>query len=647
MLNADVLQQLRQLKADIKANKKVYPGTVKATQGRFGFVTLDDGRDIYLPQEQMQRVLPGDRVDVTLQEDADGKTFAEVDALKQASLTTFVGRYLVKGNGHFVVADVPGLNRWLFIPPKKRQQAKAGDYLHCRLLQHPFRDGNPQVEVLKVLGNDDTPGIERTYALYKFELVDSWSEEALKEAKALTPACLEKAAPERRDMRETPFVTIDAATTLDMDDALYAEPEGDGWRLWVAIADPTALVAEGGPLEKAARERATTVYFPGEIRPMLPDNVSTQLCSLVAGEDRLALICEIQVGAEGAISDYQLYEAMIHSRGKLSYEQVAAFLDSKVDEALSTLDNATLNGLHHLGELARMLRGWRERHALLNEDRVDYRLRLDDKRKIRCIDRLVATPAHRLVEECMVAANRCAADFLRNRAGHGLFITHGGLRQERVENVRKLLQEQFPALAHFDPATPEGFAGLLREAARLEADLPLRSIVTRQLERAELSTKAAPHQGMGLEAYTTFTSPLRKYLDFCVHRLIRQVLRNGSATPLDGERLSDLQQRQAQARFAANDTEQWLKCQYIQQFRDQDLSGTIVRTLPAGFTVRLDDTGIEGFVTTKDLEGKYAFDPVTLALSNGERRFALDQPVTVKLAEADAQRRSIRFQLVV
>lgn len=646
MLNADVLQQLRQLKADIKANKEVYPGTVKATQGRFGFVTLDDGRDIYLPQEQMQRVLPGDRIEVTLQEDANGKTFAEVDALKASSLTTFVGRYLVKGNGHFAVPDVPGLNRWLFIPPKKRQQAKSGDYLHCRLTQHPFRDGNPQVEVLKVLGSDETPGIERAYAMCKFNLVEQWSDAALKEARALTADSLATAAPERRDMRDRAFVTIDAATTLDMDDALHAEKDGDGWRLWVAIADPTALVADGGALEQAARERATTVYFPGDIRPMLPDNVSTQLCSLVAGEDRLALICEIQVGADGTLGDYELYEALIHSRAKLSYEQVASFLDGKVDEALAALDDSTLNGLHNLGELAQVLRRWRESHALLTEDRVDYRLRLDDKRKIRCIDRLVATPAHRLVEECMVAANRCAADFLGKRAGHGLFITHAGLRKERVENVRKLLADKFPALAELDPSTPEGFATLLRNANGQKDPLPLRSIVTRQLERAELSSQPAPHQGMGLAAYTTFTSPLRKYLDFCIHRLIREVLRKGEVKPLEAAVLSELQQRQAQARAAANDAEQWLKCQYIQQFRDQDLSGTIVRTLPAGFTVRLDETGIEGFVSSKDLEGKYAFDPVTLTLSNTERSFTLEQPVTVKLADVDAQRRQIRFQWI-
>lgn len=643
MLNADALKQLRQLKSDIKANKEVYPGSVKATQGRFGFVTLDDGRDIYLPPEQMQRVLPGDRIETSLHEDGSGKTYGEVDKLLERRLSTFVGRYQVRGNGHFVVPDVAGMSRWIFIPPKKRRGAQVGQYLHCRLSRHPINDGNAQAEILDVLGCPDDAGIERRYTLAKFHMNDGWSEEILAQLAAFDEDRVSRAGAQREDLQGLPFVTIDAASTQDMDDALYVEALNEGWRLWVAIADPTSLIEPGSPLDREAFHRACSAYFPGEVRAMFPDAISVRLCSLVPETPRLALVCRIDVGADGSLGDFHLSEGLIRSRAKLSYEQVSEFLDQGASGSLTGVEPAVTDNLRRLGQLGTLLRGWRRRHALIAGDRPDYRLRLDERGKIRSIERQQPGPAHRLVEECMVAANRCAATFLSEQEA-GLFVTHRGIRADRVEAVRELVRNLLPALADCDPAAPEGFARIVREAPDSADGIPVKAVIMRQLERAELSSRPAPHQGMGLPAYTTFTSPLRKYTDFQVHRMIKQRLASRPLPLLDDTALAELQRAQGQVRAAANEVEQWLKCQFIAPQVGQAFAATITRTLPGGFVVRLDDTGIEGFVPVKDLGEKFSYDPVTLALTSPSQRLLPEQPLSVKLAEVDMERRQIRFR---
>lgn len=705
MLNADALNQLRQLKSELQttkpspkparrtahqkppaatplaadapaANAPTYPGTVKATQGRFGFVALAEGRDVYLPAEQMQKVLPGDQVEVVLVDGENGKPAAEVTRLLNSSLKQFVGQYLIHGNGHFVAADVPGLSRWLFVPPKWRKDAKAGDYVACQLHQHPFKTGNAQAMVLRVLGQADQAGIERTYTLAKYQLQEDWPEALLKDVSEWVgqlddPGFMAAQCAGRKDLTQLPFVTIDAPSTQDMDDALYAETNETGWTLHVAIADPCALIPLDSPLETLARQRATTLYLPGKPNPMLPEQLSTQRSSLLPQVERLALVASIRVAQTGDLIDFEFTEAVIRSHAKLSYEQVAAFLDNRLDDALKSQPDQLLNSLKALGQLCHRLRQWRDTHALLMQDKADYRLRLDEQGKVRCIDKQAGTTAHQLVEEAMVLANRCAAQFLRQRIASGqlsagLFINHRGLRPERLENVRELLRLHAPDLAQFDPASAEGYAHILRMAATLDSPWPIAAIINRQLERSEVAGSPAPHFGMGLDSYTTFTSPIRKYSDFYVHRLIKHQLaqdlmsqdlavqdlaaRHPDETPpapqlLNDQQIDELQQMLIKNRAASNEMEQWLKAQYASQLAGQTLEGTIVRTLPAGFYVRLQDTGIEGFVSAQSLGEKFSFDLVTLSLKSKTRSFLLEQTLLVTLGQVDLTRRQIQFLL--
>ncbi|SFM48848.1 ribonuclease R family protein [Marinobacter pelagius] len=647
MLNADALSQLRQLKTDIKENKVVFPGTVKATNGRFGFVALDEGRDVFLPPEEMQKVLPGDRINVTEHEVEKGKTQGVVDEVLETHLTTFVGRYLIKGKGHFVAPDTPGINRWIFIPPKERKGAQPDDYIYCQIHRHPFKDGKGQARVLRIIGKAGEPGIERSFTLASFDLADTWPESVRKQADSLSEDSLEAHHEGREDRTDQPYVTIDSPGTQDMDDALMATPNATGWTLSIAIADPTAVIKPGTPAEEEAFNRATAIYFPGEPLPMLPDAISTRLCSLMPEVKRLALVCDLQVNNDGSLGDYSFHQAVIRSRGKLSYDLVSHLIEGREDDEIKALPDAVANSLDQLHQTATALRKWRSEHALLSTDRPEFRLRLDENKRIRLIEPAVQNEAHRLVEECMVAANRCAADFLRQR-GEGLFIQHPGLRDDRAENIRKLLESHAPHLADLDANSAEGFKALMKQTEDLEAEVPVKAIISRQLARAELRFEAAPHQGMGLAAYTTFTSPLRKFSDFYVHRLIKASLWDTPIKPLNAQQLEALQASQIRARQAANSLEAWLKSDYAKSLNEEPMAGTISRTVPSGFFVRLDCNGLEGFVSCRDLEGKFSFDPVTLRLVHNKngRIFQLEQRVNVTFAGVDDECRQINFKLV-
>ncbi|WP_339780754.1 VacB/RNase II family 3'-5' exoribonuclease [uncultured Marinobacter sp.] len=647
MLNADALNQLRQLKSDIEESKVVSPGTVKATNGRFGFVALDEGRDVFLPPEEMQKVLPGDRVNVIEQEVDKGKTQGVVDELIESRLSTFVGRYLVKGKGHFVVPETPGINRWIFIPPKERMNAQPDDYLYCCIHKHPIHDGKGQAKVLRVIGKAGDAGIERALTLATFDLADAWPASVVQQAENLDEAAIEALAAGREDRTDRAYVTIDSPATQDMDDALLAEPNATGWALSIAIADPSAVIGPESAAEQEAFNRATAIYFPGDPLPMLPDTISTRLCSLMPEVKRLVLVCDLQVNNDGTLGDYSFHQAVISSRAKLSYDLVSNLIEGRGDEDIKALPDAVANSLDQLHQAATALRKWRNEHALLSGDRPEFRLRLDENRRIRSIEPSVQNEAHRLVEECMVAANRCAADFLAKQPS-GLFIQHPGLRDDRADNIRALIEGYAPHLADIDATKPEGFKALMKQTTDLDAELPVKAVLSRQLARAELAFTAAPHQGMGLNAYTTFTSPLRKYSDLYVHRVIKAALWDTPMKALSSDQLSALQSTQFKARQAANSLETWLKSDFAKTLGEEPMDGVISRTIPAGFFVRLEANGLEGFVSCKDLNGKYSFDPVTLRLVHNKngRIFQLNQAVKVSFSGVEEERRQINFKLV-
>lgn len=632
MLDKSALQQLRQLKTDIIESKDQGEGEVRGSQRRFGFVRLDDGRDVFLPPDAMLRVFPGDRVKVNVLTDDKGKFKGELEKLIDSPLSTFTGRYVVRGQGHFVEPDLPRFNKLLFIPPSERKKAQPGDYLHCKVQRHPWKDGKSQVKLLSKIGSPEDAGVEGKYTLCKFELPFGWpAEQALQDSRA------EK----RRDLRELGFVTIDSADTRDIDDALYAQSNDDGWLLQVAVADPGAYIPADSELDKAARQRASTAYLPGFVQPMLPEGISQQACSLVAGEDRAALLCSMQISRAGEIDSIEFSEVLIRSQAKLSYSDVAAHLAGE-----QTLPFVCLDALKSAADA---LRQWRDEHSLIMPEQADFHLNLDEQGRIASIERQDRNDAHRLVEECMLAANRSAALWLSEQRGSGraLYNSHAGFREERLGSIAKLIEQALPEHSGADVSQLDNYRKVLRAASHSDSALPLRSIMARMLQPGELSAEPRPHFGLGLERYSTFTSPLRKYSDLLVQRCIRACLDGADGGSLDDASIATLQEQLRKVRQASRQMEQWLQYQYLaKQDAEQHYQGHIAHLNGGGFTVELDDSGISGFVEARSIPEKLSFDADTLRLYNDQQSYQLEKPVTVKVAEVDPFQRKLLFTLV-
>ncbi|HEY7775185.1 MAG TPA: RNB domain-containing ribonuclease, partial [Kineobactrum sp.] len=293
MLNHDTLAQLKGLKSQMEAQKERANAVIKGTQSRYGFAVLEDGREIFIPPDEMLKVFPDDKVQVCVRPSGDNKIIADIEKLIESPLAEFSGRCVRKGKALFVQPDLPQLKRWLFIPPHARNGVKEGDYLRCAILRHPIRDGKPQAKILQVLGDDNTPGIENLYTMSKYHLATSWGAPALKDVEQLLANCKPLETQPRRDLTGLEFVSIDAAKTQHIDDALYADISSDGWTLYVAIADPTAYIDAGSRLHQDIAARGTSIYFHGDVLPMLPEVLAQDTCALSEGNNRPALVCKI------------------------------------------------------------------------------------------------------------------------------------------------------------------------------------------------------------------------------------------------------------------------------------------------------------------------------------------------------------------
>lgn len=646
MLNQDSLAQLKGLKSQMEAEKERAEAVVKGTQARYGFAVLDDGREIFIPPDEMLKAFPDDRVRVCIRPTSDNKTVADIEKLVDSPLADFTGRCVRKGKAFFVQPDLPQLKRWLFIPPHARNGVKEGDYVRCAILRHPIRDGKPQAKILSVLGNDDTPGIENLYCMAKYRLPAEWGSAAQKDLEQ----CLADTSPlqssTRRDLTDLEFISIDAAKTQDIDDALYAEISSDGWTLFVAIADPTAYIPRDSQLHRDVAARGTSVYFHGDVLPMLPEALSQDTCALSEGVDRPALVCRIPVSDSGEVGSAEFIEATIRSRAKLSYFAVDRYLNGQADELMSHA-----SPLEALYQVYRALRARREAQELVMEDRQEFRWVLGDDKQIDHIEPYEKLLSQKLVEECMVATNRCAARFLAEHEASGPFVSHPGFRGDRLDETRKFLAMHAPETAELDPGSKSGYRNIMRALGASASGLPLRAMVNRLLTRAELTQTPGLHMGMALDCYTNCTSPLRKYADFLVHLQIKAVLAGQEPKITEQAMLDQLRGKLATARGATGEAERWLASRYLERLAKAEpgrrFAATVSHINSSGFTARLADCGLEGVVDLRKDPEKFSYDKWTASLTSTTRRFALEQKVEVCFEGIDRDNGfQVQFSLV-
>lgn len=653
MLDKEILSQLSQLKTNIQASKEYAEGTVAGTNGRFGFVRLEDGRDAFLSPDKMQHVISGDRVKVSLTQNAKGQLEASLEKLLEQALTRFLGQYRTSAKGHFVVplGDAPGLkaspiNRWIFVPPKFRSKCKDGEMVVAKLLQHPYADGRASTKVLERIGQENEPFIEHLYTTAKYDLAPRYNESAQKQAKTVVETFKQvEFGEDRTDLTELPFVTIDAASTRDMDDALALERrEVNGeveYQLTVAIADPASFIAQNSPLAQSAQRYAQSLYLIGGSISMLPETIANECFSLQENTIKPVLVCHQTYDGTGKITNFRFEKALARSQHKLSYKNVAALLQDPTNAELASLPSDIKAMLTDLASLAELRSTYRKHHYLVNTDQTEYDLHLSDNGKIENITPRHRTIAHQIVEEAMLATNICAAETLRENGG--LFNTHGGFREDRLGEVKALLKEE--DIEHEDLQTATGYTQLVKTLEASEK-CHLLAPLRRMMPSAELALTPAPHMSMGVPGYATVTSPIRRYTDLYNHWALSAIIGKGQLKPLNALSLQQLQEAIANGRQADRELYQWLICQYVQDnLRGYEGTAKIRIVTQQGFGARLQHKGIDGFILFPKKQAK-TFDAKRMTLTVNDITYQLEQEVTVKVESVDMNKRRIAFSVV-
>jgi ribonuclease R len=624
----------------------VVAGRIEGHRDGHGFLIADeDGAPIFLPPAEMRQVLHGDRAAVRISgRDHRGRPVGAIVEVLERARRRIVGRLHTEHGVTFLVPEDRRIAQDILVPPAERGRAKAGEVVTVELIAHPSKLAQPIGRVAEVLGHYADPGMEIEIALRKFDLPYEFSRRAQASARALPDALRDEDLRGRRDLRELPFVTIDGETAKDFDDAVYGAREGRGFRLWVAIADVSHYVDHGAPLDHDARERGTSVYFPRRVIPMLPEKLSNGLCSLNPQVDRLAMVCEMALTPKGEVARFEFYAAAIRSHARLTYTEVWDMLSggrpARGREAL-------LPHLETLYEMFKRLAEERRRRGAIDFETVETRMLFDVHGKIEKIVAEQRNDAHRLIEECMLAANVCAGSFLSERAHPVLYRVHDVPSADKVTMLRDFLAELGLNLPGGEIPRPKDYAQLI-ERIRPRPDFNLlQTILLRSLKQAVYSPDNAGHFGLAFEAYVHFTSPIRRYPDLLVHRAIKACLSGERYEAGDwdalGRHCSDTERR---ADEASRDVDNWLKCFYMQEHVGGTFDGAVTGVTPFGVFVTLDEYFVDGLVHISELGRDYFQFDAARHMLLGERtgkRYRLADRMRVKLVRVDLETRKIDF----
>jgi ribonuclease R len=629
-------------------------GRIQGHPDGFGFLIPDDGSpDIFLVQHQMGKVLHGDRALVRITGvDRKGRPEGSIVEVTERANTRVVGRVFVEHGLVFVVPENRRIAQDILVPPEKKAKIKpeAGLVVMVDIIEQPSKFSKPIGRITEVLGTYADPGMEIEIALRKHDLPFEFSKKALEENKELPDKVKKADLVGREDLRDLPLVTIDGETARDFDDAVYCAKKGRGWRLIVAIADVSHYVKPGMALDKEALERGNSVYFPRRVIPMLPEKLSNGICSLNPDVERMAMVCDMDISSAGKIGTYRFYPAVFRSHARLTYNQVWSWLSGEATPENDT-HKALQPDLMNLYKLFQALHKARVARGAIDFETTETQMLFNDQGKIENIVPVFRNDAHRVIEECMLAANVCASDFLAAHKQTCLYRVHAAPSEEKLQNLRTFLGEFGMDLGGGDDPCAKDYAVLL-EKVKLRPDfLLLQTVMLRSLKQAMYSPDNVGHFGLAYEHYTHFTSPIRRYPDLLVHRAIKAVLAKEIYTPVGTWEDIGLQCSATERRAdeATRDVENWLKCFFMKERIGEVFDGTISAVTGFGIFVALDAIYIEGLVHVSELgEDYFQFDNVKHQML-GERTgqsYRLGDRVRVKLVRADLESNKIDFVLV-
>ena len=646
---------LAQLKQQIHDSKEQVEGVVKSTDKAYGFLECDK-KTYFIAPPSMKKVMHGDKIKATIEKQGD-KEQAEPEALIEPMLTRFIAKVRFNKDKKLqVLVDHPSINQPIGAQQAKsvKEELQEGDWVVANLKTHPLRDDRffyATINQLICRADDEFAPWWVTLARHEQSRYPVQGVEHYEMLDQKT----------RENLTALHFVTIDSESTMDMDDALYIEPIAQnstqtGWKLVVAIADPTAYIALDSQIEQEAKQRCFTNYLPGFNIPMLPRELSDELCSLIANETRPALVCYIETDLTGNITAKPHFvSAYVESKAKLAYNKVSDYLE-QTDNAWQPETSEIAQQIDWLHQFTKARIQWRKTHSLLFKEKPDYAFVLAENGKVQEIKAEYRRIANQIVEEAMIIANICAAQFLHEQAKTGIFNTHSGFDKKYLENAHHFLmanlaneQNQAELAERYSVenlATLNGYCQMRHDIEPLESDyLELR--LRRYLTFAEFKSELSPHFGLGLEGYATWTSPIRKYSDMVNHRLIKAVLAKQPYEKPQNDVLARLQEARRQNRLVERDIADWLYCRYLADkvAENVEFNAEVQDVMRAGLRVQLLENGASLFIPAATLHNnkeEIQLNPDELALYiKGERTYKIGDIVKVKLTEVKEATRSI------
>ncbi|MCU7935752.1 MAG: ribonuclease R [Candidatus Thiodiazotropha sp. (ex Dulcina madagascariensis)] len=618
----------------------------------FGFLRPDDGGDdLYLSFKEMRSVFHDDRavVRVTGMDRRNRLEGAVVEVLER-NTRTVVGRLYMETGVGFVVPDSKRLSKDVIIPSSEIGDVSQGQMVVAEILDQPTKRTPPIGRIVEVLGDHMGPGMETDIAIRTHSIRVEWPDEVAGQISGLKPEVAEADKQGRVDLRHLPLVTIDGADARDFDDAVYCEPKPKGWRLLVCIADVSHYVQPGSALDQEARTRGNSVYFPDRVVPMLPEILSNGLCSINPQVDRLCMTCELYIDKSGQVTRSRFFPAVMRSHARLIYDDVAAMLEG--DPKLGKKHADLLPHLQNLNRLYQLLLAQRVERGAIDFDTTETRIEFNELKRVERIVPVVRNDAHRLIEECMLAANVAAARFLLRKKQPALYRIHEGPADEKLTDLKGFLGELGLSLPGGKKPQAGDYAILLERIRERPDRHLIQTVLLRSLSQALYSSDNVGHFGLSYQAYTHFTSPIRRYPDLIVHRAIKHAVNQGSVDDFDytkpalqglGEHCSSTERK---ADEATRDALDWLKCEYMQDKVGETFNGIITSVNSFGVFVELDEIYVDGLVHITALDNDYYhYDPVGHRLT-GERTgkvLRLGDPLSIVVAKVNLDDRKIDF----
>ncbi|HED36303.1 MAG TPA: ribonuclease R [Gammaproteobacteria bacterium] len=631
-------------------------GRVIAHADGFGFLVPDDGGDdLFLHGRQMRTLLHGDRAVCQVSGiDRRGRREGAVINVIERANDRIVGRLFIESGICFVVADNKRITQDIMVPQDQLGEATHGQIVIVEITQQPTFRNKALGKITDIIGDHMAPGMEIDIAIHAHNIPFLWPDEVKAQVAGIREVVTEQDKKGRRDITKLPLVTIDGEDARDFDDAVYCEKTDSGWKLLVAIADVSHYVQRGSALDEEANNRATSVYFPEKVIPMLPEVLSNGLCSLNPQVDRLCMVCEMQFNEKGKMLSSAFSEAVMFSHARLTYEQVSAMLEDN-DEALCEQYATVLPHLDVLYSLYKVLVKQRKKRGAINFETTETRIVFDENRRIERIVPTSRNEAHKIIEECMISANIAAAQFLDKRSMPALYRMHKGPKVDKIDDVKDFVNSIGLKFKSRGDVTAKDYARILEEAKGRPDYHLIQTVLLRSLSQAVYSPENDGHFGLSLNDYAHFTSPIRRYPDLLVHRAIRYFIQGNKVNEYFyresdmvtlGEHCSANERR---ADEATRDAVSSLKCEFMQSRIGDVFKGIITSVTSFGIFIELDDIFVEGLVHITSLpKDYYKFDPMKHRLygERSGRYFQLGDAVTINVAAVNMDERKIDFELI-